>query len=379
MAAPPDAKPAAAPAAAKPAAAPAAAKPTPAGWVRTEVERTIQRALKGLDYLGSAAPPVGQTPRTLLQRRGTLGLYHYQPSAAELYRVPILFVMATSNTASIFDLAKGQSLIEFLLRRGYDVYVIDWNPPTRDEKHLRIEDYTLDFIPDCVRRVQQHSGEPDLTLIGYCMGGVLSTIYAALHPGGPLKNLVLFTTPTDWRKTPLAMAMAGTDKPSFDVDRLVNTLGLIPPETIIRAMDMHRPLAQVTSQIRLWDNMWNDAYVKGYRQMARWGADTLPMAGEYFRQLVKELIWKNGLVEGTLRIGGRPVLLKTIEVPLLHVIAQYDHLVPPECAQPLAAGVGSRDKEEIILPGGHVSLVAGPNAVKRMWPALDQWLESRSL
>jgi polyhydroxyalkanoate synthase len=42
------------------------------------------------------------------------------------------------------------------------------------------------------------------------------------------------------------------------------------------------------------------------------------------------------------------------------------------------ACAGSRDKEEMLLPGGHVSLVAGPNAVKRMWPKLDQWLGRRS-
>ncbi|MCY1551500.1 poly(R)-hydroxyalkanoic acid synthase, class III, PhaC subunit [compost metagenome] len=61
------------------------------------------------------------------------------------------------------------------------------------------------------------------------------------------------------------------------------------------------------------------------------------------------------------------------------MIAQYDSLVPPECAKPLVEGVSSTDKEELILPGGHVSLVAGPAAVKRMWPKLDQWLSVRSV
>jgi polyhydroxyalkanoate synthase len=65
-------------------------------------------------------------------------------------------------------------------------------------------------------------------------------------------------------------------------------------------------------------------------------------------------------------------------VPLLHVLAQYDHLVSPECGKPLVERVSSEDKEEVILPGGHVSLVAGANAIKRMWPKLDQWLERRS-
>jgi polyhydroxyalkanoate synthase len=66
-------------------------------------------------------------------------------------------------------------------------------------------------------------------------------------------------------------------------------------------------------------------------------------------------------------------------VPLLHVIAQYDHIVPPQSAQPLVERVGSLDKEELMLPGGHVSIAAGANAVKRMWPKLDSWLEDRSI
>ncbi|MNL42654.1 acyl-CoA synthetase [compost metagenome] len=102
------------------------------------------------------------------------------------------------------------------------------------------------------------------------------------------------------------------------------------------------------------------------------------MPGGYFRQTPKELMQRNALHEGTLRIGGRLVDLSKITVPLLHVIAQYDHIVPPECANPLVERVGSRDKQEIVLPGGHVSIAAGPNAVKRMWPALDSWLEERS-
>jgi polyhydroxyalkanoate synthase len=344
--------------------------------LRTEVDRAIQRSFKGLEYLGSPAPAVGTTPRSLLHRRGTLGLYHYHPQSAEVYRVPLLLVMATTNKSYIFDLAPGQSLIEFLLKRGYDVYVMDWNAPTLDEKRLKFEDYTLDFVHDCIRRVQAHSGEPDVTVVGYCMGGVLATIYAALHPEGPLKNLVCFTTPIDFKKMTLFQAMS--DERYFDVDRLVDTLGNVPAPVIVGAFESQRPAGRIAAQIRLWDNMWNDQYVKGYRMMDRFGAETLPLAGEYYRQTVKELAWKNRLCEKTLRVGGRTVDIHDIKVPLLHVIAQYDHLVPPECAAPLVAQTGSLDKEEIMLPGGHVSLVAGPNAVKRMWPALDQWLARRS-
>lgn len=352
------------------------ADPTLAQRLRMEVDQLIQRSLKGLDYLGSPPPAIGTTPRTLLHRRGTLALYHYHATSSEVYRVPLLFVMATTNKCDIFDLAPGQSLIGFLLDQGYDVYVMDWNAPTREESTLTIENYTLDFIPDCIRRVLQDAGVDEVTLIGYCMGGVLATIHTALHADGPVKNLVCFTTPIDMTKMTLFQAMG--DKRHFDVDRLVNSLGNVPADFIISAFSAQRPVSNLAAQVRLWDNMWNDQYVKGYRMMDRWVTETLPLAGDYFRQTVKLLVWENALHEGTLRIGRRRVELKNITVPLLHVIAKYDHLVPPECAAPLVANIGSADKEEIMLPGGHVSLVAGPNAVKRMWPALDQWLGKRS-
>ena len=69
--------------------------------------------------------------------RGTMNLYHYRPLADEIYRVPILIVMATTNRGYILDMVPGQSFIEFLLKRGYDVYMLDWSAPKPEEKSLR--------------------------------------------------------------------------------------------------------------------------------------------------------------------------------------------------------------------------------------------------
>jgi len=110
----------------------------------------------------------------------------------------------------------------------------------------------------------------------------------------------------------------------------------------------------------------------------KWSTEVLPLAGEYFRQTTKELMWDNKLYTGKLSINGRRADLKNITVPVFHAVAQHDHIVPYGAARPLVAGVGSVDKEEIMLKGGHVSLIAGPNAAKRLWPKLDSWLQKRS-
>ena len=140
----------------------------------------------------------------------------------------------------------------------------------------------------------------------------------------------------------------------------------------------HSPFARAVSQIQLWENIWNDEFVKSYRMFDRWATDTLPLAGEYFRTITKDLMWDNKLYNDTMSVGGRAANLADIRVPILHAVAEHDHIVPYDAARHLIAKVGSSDKEEVMLKGGHVSVVAGPNAVKRLWPKLDSWLSGRS-
>ena len=166
--------------------------------IQSEVQRAIQRSIKGVEYFSTSGPSLGSTPKDILHARGTMNLYHYRPMADEVYRVPILIVMATTNRGYILDMVPGQSFIEYLLKRGYDVYMLDWTAPKPEEKSLDMKDYVLDFIPDCVRRVQEDSGVDDVTIIGYCFGGVLSLLYLAGHPDDPVSALAVMATPIDF-------------------------------------------------------------------------------------------------------------------------------------------------------------------------------------
>ena len=348
-----------------------------AAQVNRMVERTIARNTKGLEYIRAPAAAVGLTPKDVVLERGTLRLYHYHPQADEIYRVPVLLVMATTNKAYVFDLAPGQSMVEYLLKRGFDVFVLDWEPPQQFERNLDLSDYTQDFIPACIRRVADLTGEPDVSIVGYCMGGVLSCIYAATHPDGPLKNLACLTTPIDWHQ--MGLIRVWQDPRYFDVDRMVDTLGIVPADFITQSFEMQRPAQRVAGQLRVWEQMWNDDFVKSFRAFERWGNETLPLAGAYVRQMTKELLWDNKLLNGTLVIDGKSADLANIRVPVLSVCAEHDHLAPYTSVKPLMEKVGSTDKRELLLKGGHVSLIAGPNAVKRMWPQLDGWLAERSV
>ena len=105
----------------------------------------------------------------------------------------------------------------------------------------------------------------------------------------------------------------------------------------------------------------------------------LPLAGRHFKETTEQLMWDNATFEGGMAIAGRPVDLASITAPFMHVVAEHDHIVPYEASRHLVPMIGSKDKQEVVLKGGHVSLIAGGNAIKRLWPQLDLWLRERSV
>ena len=72
--------------------------------------------------------------------------------------------------------------------------------------------------------------------------------------------------------------------------------------------------------------------MKSYRMFDRWATDILPLAGEYFRDITKDLMWDNKLFNGTMSVAGRPADISKIKVPILHAVAEHDHIVPYDAA-----------------------------------------------
>jgi polyhydroxyalkanoate synthase len=81
--------------------------------IQTEVQRAIQRSIKGVEYFSTSGPALGSTPKDALHSRGTMQFFHYRPLSDEIYRVPIPIVMATTNRGYILDMVPGQALSNF--------------------------------------------------------------------------------------------------------------------------------------------------------------------------------------------------------------------------------------------------------------------------
>jgi len=259
------------------------------------------------------------------------------------------------------------------------VYLLDWGVPGPEDKDLKFDDYTLEYMPRAIRKIKVLSGVEEVSVLGWCIGAILTTIYAALRPDDGLRNLILLTAPLDFSQKEKLTFGRMTDEKYFDVDKVLATFGNMPPEMIDYGAKALKPVENyIGNYLKLWDNLDNPQIVENWHAMNTWVRDNIPMAGGAFRQLIVDLYRNNRLMTGELVIRGERVDLSQLQANLLTVIAEGDHITPPCQSETILAKVGSRDKEVYRVHGGHIGIMAGNAAHKRTWPHIDQWLASRS-
>jgi polyhydroxyalkanoate synthase len=307
--------------------------------------------------------------------RGTT-LYRYRSSARE-HAIPVLLVFALINRPEIFDLRPGNSLVEFLLGEGFDVFLVDWGVPGEEDADMGLAEYVCDELHWAVRETLRRANSEELTLVGWCIGGTLSAMYCALHPDGPVRNAILLTTPIDPSDSLYARWLGGEE---FDVDLIADSYPALPGSGIDWANKLMKPVANHwTTYRRLFMSVLDGKDVRvGYQAMAKWVADNPPFPSRAYREWTTWMYKENRLVDGRLRLRGQRVDLRRIDQNLLVVTAGADHIAPREGTVPLLNLVTSEDVTHLARPGGHIGLIAGSKAKHEIWPELANWLAERS-
>jgi polyhydroxyalkanoate synthase len=342
----------------------------------------LQQRLQRLSKVLTTRAAIAQTPKEAIWTLNKAKLYRYVPvlPPEKRHPVPLLLVFALMNRPYILDLRPGHSFVEFMLSRGYDVYLLDWGSPGPEDNKQDFGDYTLDYMPRAIRKLKEVSQSQEFSLLGWCIGAILATIYASLRPDDGLRNLILLTAPLDFGNKEKITFARWTDERYFDVDKVLNTFGnMMPGEMIDYGAKALKPVENyVGNYLRLWDNLDNPNVVEAWHAMNTWVTDNIPMAGGTFRQLIVDLYRNNRLMEGTFMVRGERVDVSRIKANLLTVIADDDHITPPCQAESITPRVSSIDKEVFRVPGGHIGIMAGSGASKHTWPHIDGWLEARS-
>ncbi len=355
---------------------------TPTGAdLYTELKKIAESA-RTFNRLVTTGAKIAQTPKEVVWTLNKAKLYRYIPvvPAEQRHPLPLLMVFAIMNRPHVLDLRPGHSFVEYMLKHGYDLYLLDWGAPGPEDRNLKFDDYVLEYLPRAVRKVKAVSGAEEFSMLGWCLGGLISTLYAALRPDDGPKNLVLLTAPLDFSDKTAGGFIRWTSDQAFNADKIVDAFGNVPGEMIDYGAKALKPVENyIGNYLNLWDNIDNPKVVESWHAMNTWVRDVIPMAGGAYRQLINDFYKANRLIQGTLLLRGEHVDLGKLTANVLNVIAETDHITPPCQSEGVMGRIGSRDKEVFRVRGGHIGIMAGSGAEKTTWPHVEQWLAARSL
>lgn len=327
---------------------------------------------------------VGQTPSEVVYTENKLELLHYLPEEAGIAvdeadrcDVPILVVYALVNRPYILDLQPERSVVRRLLEAGHDVYLIDWNEPSNLDQFLTLGDYVNRYIDNCVDVVRERSGADSVNVLGYCMGGTMSAMYAALHPE-KVRTLGLMAAGLCFDDTGGVLETWGGEA-FYDPESVTSATGNMPAEMLEVGFALMDPIDNYVSKyVRLYDNLEDEDFVENFARMERWLDEGIDVAGETYNQFLTDIYQENKLYRNELELDGRHVDIDNITMPVLQVVGEYDHLIPAATSKPFNDVVASDDVTTIEYPTGHVGLSVSGSSHEDVWPQVADWYHEKS-
>src|SRR5205085_1356422 len=214
------------------------------------------------------------TPGEVVYRNEQLELIQYRPQTPTVHGTPLFIVPPQINKYYVWDLAPGRSLIEFLVRQGFQLSVVSWFNPTVAQAEWGLETYVL-ALEDAMRVAREITRSPQLHVLGACSGGITSAALLAY----------LAAKGSDWvRSLTLLVAMLDTDGIADSAMGLfahLETLNLARTLSGARGVLEGKELAKVFAWLRPNDlifNYWVNNYLMGDKPPAfdvlYWNSDT---------------------------------------------------------------------------------------------------------
>ncbi len=309
------------------------------------------------------------------------------PIQRQQHPVPLVLVPPLGVTTETFDLMPQRSLVRYMAARGYRTYLIDWGRPRREHARLGMYDYSHRMMSTALDKIRAHAGVEDLSLMGWCMGGLLCLLYQGLNQDKHIRNIVTVASPIDMRGGGIvAGAAQALNAPAKLIRKYTNLrMQMLDPVLLhspgwatTLAFKMTDPVGSVTTYWDLVTRLWDREFVESYSTTSDYLNNMLLYPGGVIQDMTVKVAVDNQLAQGKIEIGDRIAELDRIKSAMLVFAGERDTLVPAGIAQRIIDIVASQDKEFRVAPGGHMGVILGSKAVGAVWSDSADWLASRS-
>jgi len=346
---------------------------------------------------------ISTTPGKVVFRNRMFELVQFTPTTQKVHEVPLLIFPPWINKYYILDLKEKNSMIKWLVDQGYTVFVVSWVNPDTSYSDTGMEDYIEHGFLAAIEQVKSISKQPKLNAVGYCIAGTTLHLALALmkkRKDKSVKSATFFTTLTDF-----------SDQGEFTPFLQNDFIDGIEDEVNEKGILYSRIMSRTFSFLRSNDLVYGPAirsYMLGEAPPAfdllYWNGDGANLPGKMVTEYLRKLCQNNEFADGGVEFFGEKLSLGDVDIPLMSVTAETDHIAAWKDCYRGFQKTGSKNRTFIVSESGHIAgIVNPPSKVKyghytnedlalepddwiaqadfhggSWWPTWEKWLKARS-
>jgi polyhydroxyalkanoate synthase len=337
--------------------------------LESELRRRADLLLKGIEAYRHHPYRRAMEDMPVLWQEGTTRLLDYAPAGG----APVLVVPSLINRGYILDLLPGNSLLRYLAAQGLRPFLVDWGAPGEVERRYGLTQYITLRLEQAAEAASQASGSKAISVLGYCMGGLLALALADRRPD-LVGSLALLATPWKFHaERPDEARMLGSLAESFAVS--FAEAGEVPVDVLQALFASLDPLLAVKKFSRFATMEKESEGARGFVALEDWLNDGVALALPAAVECLGDWYGRDTPGRGEWKVAGKAVVPRNIEQPSLVMVPAQDRIVPPLSAAALAGELPHA--ERFTPPLGHIGMVVAHEAPQATWPKLAGWLKEK--
>lgn len=326
---------------------------------------------------------IAATPGKVVFQNDLMQLIQYTPTTEKVYKTPLLLIPAWINKFYILDLKPESSLVKWLVDQGFTVFMVSWVNPNEAHREKSFDDYMVEGPLAAIDAIEQATGEKQVNVAGYCLGGTLLSItvnWLKAKKRDAFKSVTYFTTMVDFGE-------AGDLSVFIDEEQLKVLENRMSATGYLEGADMATTFNMLRANDLIWSFVVNN-YLLGKEpfpfDVLYWNSDSTRLPAKMHSFYLRNMYQKNLLVEpGGLTIGGVKIDLRKNDAPACFISTREDHIAPWKSTY-AATQLYSGPIKFILAGSGHVVGIVNPPAKQKYnyWTGThhpadpDQWLET---